>query len=156
VVGYIWHHSILVAIPLYIDGAVTGQYDKLQVAALKMTIGTLNRRARDKEFAWKTLGYISNYTKEDSRGKKLFVESGHIAAFELYADGLTDDEDEGANAGKESDVDKPADYHAILEVLLASLKELIEEGMVVDILHRGKLYNVQGLRAGVLRALCQV
>jgi hypothetical protein len=134
-------NQILVAIPLYIDGAVTGQYDKLQVTALKMTIGILNRRARDKEFAWKTLGYISNYTKEDSRGKRMFVESGHIAAFELYADGLTDDEDEGANAGKESDVDKAADYHAILEVLLASLKELIEEGMVVDIFHRGKLYK---------------
>ena len=139
-------NQILVAIPLYIDGAVTGQFDKLQVTALKMTLGILNRRARDKEYAWKSLGYVSNYTKEDSRGKKIFVESGHVAAYELYTDGLTDDEDDnesnaGGNAAAESEVDKAADYHAILSVLLESLFQLIEEGMVVDIFYKGKLYK---------------
>jgi hypothetical protein len=132
--------QILVAIPLYIDGAVTGQYDKLQVTALKMSIGLLNRHARDKEYAWKTLGYVSNYSQEDSRGKKMFVESGHVAAFDVYAD-LSDDEDEGANVGAESDVDQAADYHAILSVLLESLVELIKEGMVVDIRYNDKLYK---------------
>jgi len=134
-------NQILVAIPLYIDGAVTGQYDKLQVTALKMTLGILNRYARDKEYAWKTLGYVSNYTKEDSRGRKIFVESGHVAAYEMYVDDLSDDDEEGANAFAESDVDKAADYHAILSVLLESLFELIEEGMVVDIWYNDKLYK---------------
>jgi hypothetical protein len=134
-------NQILVPLPLYIDGAVTGQYDKLQVTALKMTLGILNRHARDKEYAWRTLGYISNYTKEDSRGKKIFVESGHVAAFELYADGQSDDEEEGGHAALESEVDKAADYHAILAVLLESLFELIEEGMVVDIFYMDKLYK---------------
>jgi hypothetical protein len=133
-------NQILVGLPLYIDGAVTGQYDKLQVTALKMTLGILNRHARDKEHAWKTLGYISNYSKDNSRGKKLFVESGQVAAFELYADGLSDDEEEG-NVAQETEVDKAADYHAILAVLLESLFELIEEGMVVDIYYKGKLYK---------------
>jgi hypothetical protein len=134
-------NQILVAIPLYIDGAVTGQYDKLQVTALKMTIGILNRRARDREFAWRTLGYVPNYTKEDSRGRKILVESGHVAAHELYVDGLTDEEDEGHNADAESEVDKAADYHAILSVLLESVYALVEEGMVIDIYHKDKLYK---------------
>jgi hypothetical protein len=136
-------NQILVPIPLYIDGAVTGQYDKLQVTALKMSLGILNRHARDKEFAWKTLGYVSNYTKEDSRGKKIFVESGHIASLEHNTDALSEDDEneEGGNAAPESEVDKAADYHAILSVLLESLFELIDEGMVVDIFFKGKLYK---------------
>ena len=79
-------NQILVGLPLYIDGAVTGQFDKLQVTALKMSISILNRRARDKEYAWRTLGLVPNYAKSDSRGKKMFIESGHVAAFDMYKD----------------------------------------------------------------------
>jgi hypothetical protein len=131
--------QILVGIPLYIDGAVTGQFDKLQVTALKMSLCILNRKARDKEFAWRTLGFVTNYTKEDSRGKKIFVESGHVAAHELYVD--MSDEEEGEHAGHEDEVDKAADYHAILAVLLESLFELIAEGMLVDIFYKGQLHK---------------
>jgi DNA-binding transcriptional MerR regulator len=48
--------QMLVPILFYIDGAVTGQFDKLQVEALKMTLGILNRKAREKEYAWKVVG----------------------------------------------------------------------------------------------------
>lgn len=130
------NQQILVAVPLYIDGAVTGQYDKLQITALKMTIGILNRRARDKEYAWKSLGYVTNYTKEDSRGKKIFVESGHVAAHEMYMQS----DDEGEETEFDEDVDKAADYHAILHVLLESLDVLMKQGMVVDIFYKGKRY----------------
>lgn len=129
--------QILVAVPLYIDGAVTGQFDKLQVTALKMSIGLLNRKARDKEYAWRNLGFVTNYAKEDHRGKKMFVESGHIAAHEMY---VSDSSDEDEVEVDEED-DKLADYHAILSVLLESLKELISDGMVVDIYYKGKLYK---------------
>jgi hypothetical protein len=132
-------NQILVAIPLYIDGAVTGKFDKLQVTALKMSIGLLNRRARDREQAWRTLGYVSNYTKEDSRGKRIFMESGHVAADEMYREDTSSDE--GAVGGGIAEVDKAADYHAILEVLLESLKELIADGMIVDIYFKDKLYK---------------
>ena len=47
----------LIPILLYLDGAVTGQFDKMQVEAMKMTLGTLNRKARDREHAWRTIGY---------------------------------------------------------------------------------------------------
>ena len=134
-------NQILVGLPLYIDGAVTGQFDKLNITALKVTIGTLNRKARDKEYAWRTLGYVTNYTKEDTKGRQIFVQSGHVAAHELYVDGITDDEDEGGVEENEEEVDKLADYHAILSVLLASLKQVIADGLTVDLHLKGKLYE---------------
>jgi hypothetical protein len=133
-------NQILVGLPLYIDGAVTGQYDKLQITALKMSLCILNRKARDKEFAWQTLGYVTNYTKEDSRGKKMFVDSGHIAAFEMATDDLTDEE-EGAKSKASSDQNKASDYHQILSVLLQSLFALIKDGMVFDIHYKGQLHK---------------
>jgi len=53
-------NQILVPLPLYIDGAVTGQFDKLSITGLKVCNGSLNRKARDKEHAWRTLGYVTN------------------------------------------------------------------------------------------------
>jgi hypothetical protein len=100
-----------------------------------MTLGILNRKARDKEHAWRTLGYVTNYAKEDSRGQKIFVDSGHVAAHEMYMD----DSDEGENAANTWEDDKAADYHAILTVLLESLKQLIAEGMIFDVRYKGKL-----------------
>lgn len=143
--GYIETHKrlitkpnqILVPIPLYIDGAVTGQFDKLQITALKMTLGILNRKARDKEYAWRSLGFVTNYAKEDSRGQKIFAETGHVAANELYMD----DSEEGEEEGKETTEDKAADYHAILSVLLRSLRDLIEEGMIFDVFYNGELHK---------------
>jgi hypothetical protein len=136
--------QILVALPLYIDGAVTGQFDKLQVTALKMTIGLLNRRARDKEYAWRNLGFVTNYTKEDTHGRKMFVESGHVSALERYHNASDDDdfgEEEKDLEGERDAVDKAADYHEILSVLLQSVKDLILDGMVVDINFKGKIYR---------------
>jgi hypothetical protein len=135
-------NQILVAIPLYIDGAVTGQYDKLRVTALKMTIGLLNQCTRDREHARRSLGYVPNYTKSDSRGKCILAESVHVSSYNLDIDSSSD-EDEGQNAAAESEVDKAADFHAILAVLflLETLKELIEEGMVIDIFFNGNLYK---------------
>ena len=131
-------NQILVGIPLYIDGAVTGQFDKLQITALKMTLGILNRTARDREYCWKTLGYVTNYAKEDSRGQKMFVDSGHMAAHEVYMDSS---DDEGDVGGADKDVDKAGDYHAILSVLLESLRVLIAKGMMFDICYKGKVYK---------------
>ena len=128
------------ALPLYIDGAVTGQFDKLQVTALKMSIGLLNRRARDREHAWRNLGFMTNYIKEDTHGRQMFVDSGHVSALERYQKNSREEEEE--EDGSENDaIDKAADYHAILEVLLRSLKDLISDGMVVDINYKGKIYR---------------
>ena len=50
--------QMLVPIIFYIDGAVTGQFDKLQIEALKMTLGIFTRKARDRQDAWRILGTL--------------------------------------------------------------------------------------------------
>ena len=134
--------QILVPIPLYIDGAVTGQFDNLQVTALKMSLGILNRKARDKEHAWRCLGLVPNYTKEDAKGKSIFRQSGHVG-FQEENHGQDDEEsaNRGAGGRGQGNVHQAADYHRILSALLESLKEVITEGMVVNINHRGTLYR---------------
>lgn len=58
--------QMLVPIIMYIDGAVTGQFDKLQVEALKMTLGILKRSAREREHAWRTIGKNTRIFGADS------------------------------------------------------------------------------------------
>ena len=70
----------LVPILLYLDGAVTGQFDHLQVESMKITLGVFDSVARDREHAWRTIGYCPNYTKSESKGKKILEESLHTAA----------------------------------------------------------------------------
>lgn len=53
--------QILLPIILYIDGAVTGQFDKLQVEAMKLTLGILKRKAREKQHAWREIGTLRHY-----------------------------------------------------------------------------------------------
>lgn len=135
--------QILCPIIMYIDGAVTGQYDKLEVTALKMTLGIFNRKARDKEFLWRTLGYVPNWTKETSRGKKIFQDSGHIAAETLVvSDGEGEDEDEEEKEEKEEfSKHKAQDFHYILDSLLQSYREMEKETMLWDLPFMGKLYK---------------
>ncbi len=128
--------QILCPIPLYIDGAVTGQFDKLEITPLKMTLGILNRRARDKEYAWRVLGYVPDHARETSRCKAMYVQSNHVAArhYDLY-------EDEGTNEKLLQPVHKMQDFHAVLDAILESLVQLQEEGLVWDFYYRGKLYK---------------
>lgn len=132
--------QILVPIPLYIDGAVTGQFDKLSIEAMKMTLGILNRKARDKEYAWKTLGYVPNYKNEEAFGQKFLFESGHISAFDVYAD-LSDPEDVEVAHNNGDRTSNAGDYHGILSVILRSLYDLFAQGMVIDLHYRGKVYK---------------
>ena len=147
--------QMLVPILLYIDGAVTGQFDKLEVEALKMSLGILKKRARDKDYGWRTLGYVPNYTGSDSRGKKILQESQHAAASLLPTaeeEGIVDQSDEDSDAASqgfryiaEEDYElhnnKAQDYHKILATILESYQQLEANGMVWDYKYRGKLYK---------------
>ena len=132
-------HQILVPILAYIDGAATGQFVDLKVEAYKICIGLLNRLARDKEYAWRILGYVPNYRKAISRGKKIFVESQHEAC------SLWDmDEEEGAESKADVDSEsraKAQDWHAILEVILSTYRQMQDEGMQFDYRFGGKVYK---------------
>ena len=106
-----------------------------------MSIGILNRKARDKEYAWRSLGLVPNYTKEDARGKMSFRQSGHIGYKEFY--GYMEEQEalEGGLPNNNSGVHQAADYHTILGALVESLKGLIAEGMIVNIKYKGQLYE---------------
>ena len=127
--------QILVPIIMYIDGAVTGQFDKLEIVALQMTLGIFNRSTREKDFAWRKLGYAPNVSKETSRGNKIFRDSGHLAAANLHvSDGEGDDD--GVQ-----DAHHAQDYHSIIAQLLASYGQMEKESMLWDLNYRGKLYK---------------
>jgi hypothetical protein len=55
----------------------------------------------------------------------------------MFVDDSDDDEEEEVPV----QADKAADYHAILDVLLESLRELIADGMIVDINYKGQVYK---------------
>ena len=130
--------QILMPIVLYLDAAVTGQYDKLQVEALKMTLGIFNRKARDKEYAWRTLGYVANYTKAGSKGERMFVDSGHLAA---KSNGSSMIQGEGDDDEAEEGVHSSQDYHTILAKILESFVKMQEEGMQWDLEWRGTVHE---------------
>ena len=121
---------------LYIDGAVTDQFAKLKVECLRITIGILKRTTRDKEHAWRTLGMVPNYTKEASRSKRIFLDSGHDAAAQLEAD-----EGEGEEAADGDKAHLSQDWHYIIDQLLESYGEVEKNGMLWDLAYRGKVYE---------------
>jgi len=128
--------QILVPTPLYADSAATGQFADLPHYPLKMSLGIFNRKARDNPHFWRTLGYIPKIYQAKSRGKRLLIESGHVESTLQYLQLIRN---EGHFNNKE--LDKGQDYHSILSVILESLVELQETGMVWDLYYNGVLYK---------------
>ena len=162
--------QMLVPVIFYIDGAVAGQFEKLQVKPLKMTLGIFNRKARDKEYAWRTIGYVPNYTPADTRAITIIEESGHFASdlfhganeqhdaaavavgtptfgegshFDGDDDHSDGEEDYNINVDYELIHDKAQDLHTILDTILSKskYKNLEERGMVWDYRYRGKVHR---------------
>jgi hypothetical protein len=129
--------QMLLPVIFYIDATATGQMVALKVEAMKFTVGILNRKARGKKCAWRTLGYVPTYLKEISRGKKMFVETGHDAtAFHNVEEG----EGENPAATKEA-FNKAADWQEILSVILQSYRDFETNGFVFDYRFGGKTHQ---------------
>ena len=126
--------QILLPVFFYIDGAVTGQFSNLPITALKMALGIHTRKYRDKPQAWRTLGYVAQITKEQSRGKSLFYESGHIDADDDLLDG------EGQPSSTTT-VPKSQDFHIMLDAILESYIEVQENGFFWDLRYHGQTYK---------------
>jgi hypothetical protein len=138
--------QVLLPCPLYIDGAVTGQFSDLPITAVKMSLGIHKRETRDKEHAWKEFGWIPQVRKERARGKKLFKESGHLDSQDVIVmDGEGDTADEGGSETDDQDEEdgavKAQDFHTILSVILESFVNLQRTGFVWDLVYNGKLYR---------------
>ena len=137
--------QVLLPIILYIDGATTGHFSDLPVTALKLALGIHNRETRDKQCAWRELGFIPTVRKDMARGKKIHKESKHLEAEDLVVLEGEGDHEEGVHAEEEEDeADSPVkaqDFHTMLSVTLESLVRLQKTGFIWDLVYKGKLYR---------------
>ena len=106
---------MLLPTPLYIDGAVTGQFSNLPITAFQFTLGIYNMKARNKDHFWQNLGYVPKVAAEKSRGRRLMMELQH-------ADGLMQHQDvlQGEGVPGHNKVKPIQDYHAVLGAVLAT------------------------------------
>ncbi len=107
----------------YIDVATTGQFANLPVTAVKLTLSIFSRKAHEKDYCWRNLGYIPAVLKHKSRGCRIMLESLHVDGIMAHQDAL---EDEG-NA-KNTAISKAQDFHTMLEVVIKSDIDLQETG----------------------------
>ena len=152
---------MLCPVIFYMDGATTGQFANLPIEQLKFTFGILNGIAREKNHAWRNLGYVKNYFPEKTEAKKVLLDSGHVDSnnclpAENYVDygeekptdldtilGLlshyapTEEQDDDPSC-----VSKSQDLHSMLNVFLNSYKRMEETGMDWDLRYKGKTHEI--------------
>ncbi len=117
--------QILLPVIFYIDAANTGQFADLPITALKFSLGIFNRKARDKDYCWRILGYIPAITKHKAQGFKMLQKSMHqdgVISSEFLSEGEESDQDEV--------VHKAQDFHSMLKIVLKSYISLQESGFV--------------------------
>ena len=135
--------EMLLPVIFYMDEAVAGNFDSLPIEALKVTLGIYNSVTRNKEIAWRNVGYVTHFLKEDTQGIDFVKESSHIdAAIYLSDESDVDDTALLANFQEESEgpdsddgqsvaalpVCNAQDLHTMLAALLESYRELQECG----------------------------
>lgn len=130
--------QVPIGIQWYIDGAVTGQFENLQIVALKFTLSCFTKKYRMKEHAWRTLGYVVHSSKAGSRGKKIFVESMHMDAEAVNYRMSTD---EGGKSLPNTSNAKDQDFHAQLDIIIANYLDLQDYGFMWDLPYRGRIYK---------------
>ena len=141
-------NQVLLPCPMYIDGAVTGQFSNLPITTLKIGLGIVNRETRDKSWAWRELVFVPQVRKEMSRGKKMFKDSKHMEANDIV---LIDGEGDTGSEASEEDTDnestdedmqvKAQDFHTMLHFILKSFVKLQQTGFIWDLVYKGKTYK---------------
>ena len=132
----------LMGVIFYIDGAVTGQFAHLPVTAVKMSLTIFTRQARTKAHMWATLGYIPQIRHAEGKGKKLFVESGHLETEDMdIFDGEGEESEESSDQDDAYTDQKAQDFHKMLSVILESYVEIERTGFVWDLVYKKRLYR---------------
>ncbi len=146
--------QVLLPVPIYIDGAVTGQFTDLPITAVKLSLGIHNREARDRPYSWRELGFIPVVRKDPARGKRIFQETGHLDSQDvivlegegvgLEGEGKTDEQQDVNEEDDEESEDgaiHAQDFHTMLSTILESFVELQRTGFIWDLVYKGKLYE---------------
>lgn len=81
---------------------------------------------------------IPNYSKSNSKGARMFANTGHVGAARLH--NMLDD-GEGEDANEDKTVEEAKDMHHILSIVLESFKELQKTGMKWTFMYKGKKYE---------------
>jgi len=128
--------QILLPVILYIDGASTSQFSDHEITAVKMSLGIYTRKARDRPWMWRVLGYVPPISKQKSRGKRLFIDSKHLDAIRVVHEAQ---ENEGNLEGPY--IHPAQDFHAMLDKVLESFVKLQNKGFVWDLSYNGNVYK---------------
>ena len=143
-------NEVLLPTPIYIDGTATGQFSYLPVIAVKVSLGIFTQKARNQEYAWRTLGYVAQVREQRGRGKKLLADSRHLASQDhgVLMDGegdVVEDSDEEVPVNPEEEEKmaaiKAQDFHTQLDVILEGYVELQRTGFIWDLVYRKKLWS---------------
>jgi len=159
--------QVLLPIIFYMDGTITGQYDHLPIEILKFTVGIFNAKTRDKVHAWRNLGYVTKFLKEETEAKEILQESSHLDGVnylsEPESEEESDIEDSDVNTQDNNNSDEPSDddnnnnpnaepnikscsaqdLHAMLEVMLQSYQEIEQRGFQWDLRYRGEIHSIE-------------
>jgi len=161
--------QVLLPIIFYMDGTITGQYDHLPIEILKFTVGILNGKARDKVHAWRNLGYVTKFLKEETEAKDILRESGHLDGENYLSepesvesedetdDATTQENDDTDNNSVLSDDDhdnapnaepkikscSAQDLHAMLDIMLQSYREIEQGGFEWELNYRGQVHLIE-------------
>ena len=131
---------VILPIVIYIDGADTGSMKNMPITAVKIALGIHNRKYRDLDQAWRTLGYVASVKKPKAQGKKIYKESKHIAAQDqVIKEG--EGEEEAGQGVADKDAGKQLDFHAMLDVIFESFRDVQRRGFMWDLRYRGKTWE---------------
>lgn len=110
-------NDVLCPIILFIDGTPIDVFGNLKLESVMFTLGIYNRETRNKQGAWRMLGYIPD--------------TSHNVLCPQIFDDSEDDEPEQVNGSRPSQVVKREDYHHLLQHILTGLFEVEQSNGIV-------------------------
>ena len=161
--GYL-RRKVLLPVPFYMDGTVTGTFQNLPIEQLKLTLGIFKGETRDRPSSWRCVGYVKNYLPEQTLAVDILKSSEHVDFSNYLSDSDESDEDDDRNyydlggealpdggdveLGEEEDNPIPVcgaqDMHSMMEAMLKSYKVLQDAGgFDWDLPWKGKVLPVR-------------
>ena len=160
--------KVLLPYIFYLDGCVTGQFQNLAIEILKFTLGIFKGPIRNQPYAWRNVGLIKKVLVRKKKAEQNIRDSEHVDCGNILpdagyrakgvpqAEGPTPEfdsrpyrEEIGGNATRKRKREtaipkvKAQDFHKMLQVLLASYKDIEDDGGIEwDKWYRAKLYQL--------------
>ena len=128
--------QVLLPVIFYIDAANTGHFSDLPITAVKISLGIFTRKARDRDMFWRIIGFIPEYSKHASRGKRIAHDSMHMEG--IFA---LNDSNNNEGVRKTESVSKAQDLHSCLAKILEDYVKLQNTGFVWDLCYNGRVYK---------------